>query len=668
VNSRILSFLTLVLLSSCSGNVIQTAVFSDGFENLEPGIIPFPEKPDPAIYYQPGMGTLGDWTIATSLRQEGFNQAWEVRHEGGKKVLVQSYSNLDAQNEPLSLVTHPIIVAGDSLWKDFTIEVDFTPLAKFDKCGIVFGYQHPNDFYFFGTEGNTVILKRVLQSVSPLRPIEQILAYRPLVWTPGEQMRAMVTVRRNNISTILNDSIRMYEGMEVFRPGKIGLISDLPAIFSRVEVNLLKGEQRKMNRKQRQQQRRQELHLDGHPSMVRWKALDIKAFGSDQNVRLGDLTGDGNKELLFVRSRKKGKGIACITAANLDGRLLWQYGDPSLSFNEMGGEIPVQIHDVDGDGQREVIFVSGETLYMLGGRKGEVLKSARLPEGMTVRALAFADLEGRGWDHHLVMTDRESLLAVYDENLEVQWLRRTDNSSQPLIHDMDKDGVDEILVGYSAFDHQGELIFNIGEFIGDKCNGISLFELEEDNGIIPCIVYAAGDWGLLYADYEGNILRQTVLGHVNYLTVADFDTENPGLELVTSNRWGSDGLIHVTDARGRIKKHFTAESGPSRCIPVNWKGDGEEFMLLSADTLKGGMFDKWGQLSVKFPADDHPVLCHMVQDLNGDARDEVLVWDRNRLWIYSQDDNPRMGNTYSPDRYPLYNFSMHNMAHSLPGW
>jgi rhamnogalacturonan endolyase len=103
-------------------------------------------------------------------------------------------------------------------------------------------------------------------------------------------------------------------------------------------------------------------------------------------------------------------------------------------------------------------------------------------------------------------------------------------------------------------------------------------------------------------------------------------------------------------------------------VPVNWKGDGEEFFIISADSIHGGMFDHHGQLSVSFPSDGHPVTCYLVQDFTGDARDEVLVWDDQELWIYTQDDNPRMGNTYNPERNPLYNHSMYQMNRSLPGW
>ena len=109
-------------------------------------------------------------------------------------------------------------------------------------------------------------------------------------------------------------------------------------------------------------------------------------------------------------------------------------------------------------------------------------------------------------------------------------------------------------------------------------------------------------------------------------------------------------------------------SGAGRCLPVNWKGDGEEFFITAADSIRGGMYDVKGQLAVEFPTDGHPVSCYIVQDLTGDARDEILVWNRQELWIYTQDDNPRMGNTYAPDRLPLYNHSMHRMNHSFPGW
>ncbi len=279
-----------------------------------------------------------------------------------------------------------MLIAGDSMWQDCKIEVDFTPMAKFDKCGVVFGYQHPNEFYFFGTEGNTVILKHISQPVTPLRPFERILEYRPLVWTPGEEMHAVVTIRRNSDyrPSSMIPSVCTMMALQVL-PGRIGLISDMPAQFNRVEVKVLKGELRKLSRKKRQVARREEFHLKRHPKMVRWKSFETRAFGTDQNIRIGDLTQDGNKEILFVRSAKHGKSICCITAMNLDGKIIWQYGDTLVANEESGEELPVQIHDLDGDGKREVIFISQKRIHILEGQSGKLLRRVKLPRSMEIQ-------------------------------------------------------------------------------------------------------------------------------------------------------------------------------------------------------------------------------------------------------------------------------------------
>jgi len=170
-NTRTLLLFILILIRSCSGNVMQTTVFTDGFQELESSEVPHNDSNNPAIYFNSQRGTLGKWKVASSLRQEGFYEAWEIRSDGGENCLAQTFTNLNQSNTPLSLITHPLILAGDSLWNDYTIDVEFTPLAKFDKCGIVFKYRNPADFYFFGIEGNTVILKHIQQSVTPLRSI-----------------------------------------------------------------------------------------------------------------------------------------------------------------------------------------------------------------------------------------------------------------------------------------------------------------------------------------------------------------------------------------------------------------------------------------------------------------------------------------------------------------
>jgi len=667
INTRFIQIVSLILITSCTGNVIQTTVFEDGFQELDPGSRPYYDATDPAVSFDATHAVLGKWKVASNLKQEGFEQAWVIRSEGGENFLAQTFTNLNEKNSPLSLVNHPMVVAGDSLWSDYTIDLEFTPEAKFDKCGVVFAYHPPSDYYFFGVEGNTITLKYIQHPVTPLRPIEKILDFRPLVWTPGDRLHATLLVRRNKVTIMLNDSINMnVEGLSS-TVGRIGLISDVPAKFHRVEVKLLRGEQRKLSRRSRQLVRRSEIHLSDHPEMLRWKRFETGEFGTNQNLRLGDLTGDGNKEFVFVRPGARG-GVRSLTAMNLDGEVLWRHGNQSIGSLPVSEELPVQIHDLDGDGSREVIYFNDGWIRILNGRNGKLVRRKKVPGSLKISSLIFGDLVGVGQDKNLILSDREHVLLAYNEKLELIWSQQSTTGSHPMVYDLDGDGRHEVLMGYSVFAPDGTLTYDVGAHIGDRCNGVSVGELKEGGVSIPCLIYAAGDWGLLYYDFGGQLMRQNILGHVSYLGVADLDMDLPGAEVLTSNRLGNPGLVNVMDAEGSVTSGFLPELGVSRCLTVNWKGDGEEFLIASVDTLTGGLLDWQGLLSVEFPSDGHPDKYYMVCDLTGDTRDEILVWNSDELWIYTQDDNPRMGNTYAPRRIPLYNYSMHQMNRSLPQW
>ena len=54
--------------------------------------------------------------------------------------------------------------------------------------------------------------------------------------------------------------------------------------------------------------------------------------------------------------------------------------------------------------------------------------------------------------------------------------------------------------------------------------------------------------------------------------------------------------------------------------------------------------------------------------MTGDARDEVVLWDEQSVWIYTQDGPPPKGRLYAPLRNPTYNDSNYRANISLPGW
>jgi len=68
-----------------------------------------------------------------------------------------------------------------------------------------------------------------------------------------------------------------------------------------------------------------------------------------------------------------------------------------------------------------------------------------------------------------------------------------------------------------------------------------------------------------------------------------------------------------------------------------------------------------------FDDDGHPDMCNAVLDITGDCRDEVVVWDPNEIWVYTQDDSGKKGRLYKPLRNPLYNYSNYQATVSVPG-
>jgi hypothetical protein len=184
----------------------------------------------------------------------------------------------------------------------------------------------------------------------------------------------------------------------------------------------------------------------------------------------------------------------------------------------------------------------------------------------------------------------------------------------------------------------------------------------------PRFLCAASDEGMFFTDMQGNILKHHYIGHVQNPAIANFRDDKPGLEAVSINFWGNQGIIHYYDADGNIYHDFEPNQYGSMCLPLNWTGLSEEYYVLNANVDEGGAFDGWGRKVLEFPDDGHPDMCNAVLDITGDCRDEIVVWDPSEIWVYTQDDNPRQGKMYSPERNPLYNYSNYQATVSLPGW
>ena len=183
------------------------------------------------------------------------------------------------------------------------------------------------------------------------------------------------------------------------------------------------------------------------------------------------------------------------------------------------------------------------------------------------------------------------------------------------------------------------------------------------------LVYASGsDEGFIVFDARGKILKRVQAGHTQSPSVAKYRTDVAGLQYVTVNFWKNPGIVTLFDWQGNQLEQAEPIHTGAPMLPVNWRGDGQEFVLLSGNVREGGMLDGHLRRAVVFPDDGHPDLAANVLDLTGDARDEIVLWDQERVWIYTQD-RPFTGKRiYKPVRNPDYNESNYRTNVSLPGW
>ncbi len=123
------------------------------------------------------------------------------------------------------------------------------------------------------------------------------------------------------------------------------------------------------------------------------------------------------------------------------------------------------------------------------------------------------------------------------------------------------------------------------------------------------------------------------------------------------------------DSKGNEIWHREAVCNGNIIAPVNWDGSGQDLVLLNADPENGGLMDGEGDIVVPFPDDGHPTLSSEVLDCEGDNREEIVVWDRKKMYIYTQDrPMEERDMIYAPEKYPDYNASNYRGEYSFPRW
>lgn len=672
----ILITVSTLLLAGC--NSFNQILLRDDFSRLDTGLFSAPVGPHTEYHYLPEAGIKGNWVVTSfASGSRGWGTAWQVKKVDNANVMCQTFLNNRSRS------THPMIIAGDSLWRNYKLTVIFHPENDAQYSGVAFRYKNDRCFYFFGIKDSVAYISVFNHAHNQNSFNEVILAKQPFVYDASSDLTAVITVDGSSIKARLNDDIVLEVSDATYSVGKIGLVSNVKAQYKFVEV-LTSSEELEYIQNKNTIYKDEALKLqEANPRMVVWKKIRTDGFGVGRNLRFGDLTGDGQIDLLvgqvvhYNSPSDSHTELSCLTAMTFDGEILWQKGKPDPEKNHLTNDVGFQIHDIDNDGKNEAIYCMNFEIIVADGATGKIkfkaptpktkIKNDKFPQ-ILGDCLFFFDAEGKGWDSNILIKDRYNNFWVMNNKLKVIWEGSCKTGHYPYALDIDNDGKDELAIGYSLYDDDGKQLWCIDDKIGDHADGVAIVNYMEAPGSDLIIMYSASNAGYARVDLKGNILKQYFIGHVQNPAIANFRSDMPGLETVSINFWGNQGIQHFYDANGNIYHDFEPNQFGSMCLPLNWTGKDEEFYVHNPNIREGGVFDGWGRKVLVFPDDGHPDMCNAVLDITGDCRDEIVVWNPNEIWVYTQSDNPKEGKLYKPIRNPLYNYSNYQATVSLPGW
>lgn len=391
-----------------------------------------------------------------------------------------------------------------------------------------------------------------------------------------------------------------------------------------------------------------------------------------RNVGIGDLDGDGVLDFVIKQPdfntdpyhrerywRRSPEPFKLEAYSGATGKMMWRH-DMGWAIETGTWYSPYIVYDIDRDGFAEVYTKAGEGdpreidgrvvegpeyLVRIDGRTGK--QTARTAwhsrEGWTEynrsqrHMLAVAYLDGS--TPSLIMqrgTYDLMKTSALDQNLKPIWIREARNPHPlpgPGTHglitaDVDEDGRDELVLGATALDDDGKVLWDTGLGHPDPCYVADIDPrnpgLEIFFGIEPrrashgvCLVSARDGRVLWYYDQPTRHVHSKGM-------IGDIDPAHPGIEMYAGEQDASQYWLYAADGTRISDKTF----GTLSPLAVWWDDDPQKEVLVEKRLFK-------------YP--DRTIMeiegrALAVADCVGDWREEIVVALPGELRIYSSTD------------------------------
>ena len=388
-----------------------------------------------------------------------------------------------------------------------------------------------------------------------------------------------------------------------------------------------------------------------------------------RSVGVGDLNGDGVQDFVikqpdfnsdpYHRERYWKRSLETYKLeaySGGDGRFMWRY-DMGWAIETGTWYAPYVVYDVDRDGFAEVYTKAGdgdpreidgrvvegpEYLVKIDGRTGREVARTRWHsrEGWTEynrsqrHMLAVAYLDGR--TPSLIMqrgTYDLMKTSALDRTLAPLWTREAKNPHKlpvPGTHglmtaDVDEDGRDELVLGATALDDDGKVLWDTGLGHPDPCFVADIDPKRPGLEVFFGIEPKRPSQGLALASARDGKILWAYDGPTNHIhskgMIGDIDAGHDGMEAYGGEQDGSQYFLFAANGQRISNKSF----GTLSPIAVWWDDDVQKEVLVD-----GRLFNYPDDTIMKI---DGRTLA--VADVLGDWREEIIVSLPGELRIYT---------------------------------
>lgn len=368
--------------------------------------------------------------------------------------------------------------------------------------------------------------------------------------------------------------------------------------------------------------------------------IDISSAGAFCRMWLGDINADGRMEIVMVQpdsgldDRYYPHSVRCATAFDLEGNILWQIGTPDKNAAPSGSDIPAQLYDIDRDGTMEFICVTNGMLCIYSALDATLKLSRPLPDPDAHDCIIIADLEGTGYAQNIILKDRYTRLWALDKSFNVMWEHRGNVGHYPWPYDLNGDGKDELIAGYTVLSGDGKPLWEID--MRDHADCIWVGDINADG---KSEVVIGGDDITAYS-HDGKLLwRFTDTVESQNVALGNLRPQNAGLEICGLDRIdrSENGLdaIFITDSRGNaLYKEKRTVPGWSSIVTVINNPDGKNgdyILAYRRGGLPNAMYDGFLNTVFEFPFDGYVAWA----DLNQSGANQLIVYSQTEAVIYS---------------------------------